>query len=89
MALVQSVRTLTSGTGRGVGDSDRLGRGLAATVTEQRTVPVISRAASLNTLLGAHPDVASATVAGLRGDLVEFCSAPATSPSELEQSPTD
>jgi hypothetical protein len=75
------------------GDLDAVGEHLApvlaATVTEQRTVPVISRATSLNTLLGAHPDVASSAVATLRDDLAEFCSAPATSPSELEQGPTD
>ncbi|MGH3752472.1 MAG: hypothetical protein ACRDRP_07205 [Pseudonocardiaceae bacterium] len=74
------------------GDLDAVGEHLApvltGTVAEQRTVPVISRATSLNTLLSGHPDVASSTVAALRDDLAEFCATPATSP-ELEQGSTD
>jgi hypothetical protein len=72
-----------------LGDLDAVGEyiapALAATVTQQRTVPVISRARSLNALLGGHPNLSSRSVAGLRDDLAEFCSTPAASPSELEQ----
>lgn len=62
---------------------------LASTIAEQRTVPVISRAASLNALLSARPDLASSTLAALRDDLAEFCSAPAAGPTELGPSSTD
>jgi hypothetical protein len=75
------------------GDLDAVGEHLApilsSTVTEQRTVPVISRATSLNLLLAKHPDIVSSRVAGLRDDLAEFCAAPAISPPELEQNSTD
>jgi hypothetical protein len=62
---------------------------LRGTVTEQRTVPVISRARSLEDLLAAHPEAASSTVASLRDDLDAFRTHPATTPAGLEPDPTD
>lgn len=69
--------------------SEHLAPVLRSTVTEHRTVPVISRAQSLNTLLAGHPDVASSTLASLRDDLAEFCTRPAATPAGLEHGPTD
>ncbi len=62
---------------------------LRSTVTEQRTVPVTSRARSLHTLLAERPDIASSTVASLRDELAEFCTHPAAAPVGLEPGSTD
>ncbi|MDQ3150170.1 MAG: hypothetical protein M3R63_00050 [Actinomycetota bacterium] len=68
--------------------SEHLAPVLRSTVTEHRTVPVISRARSLNTLLADRPDIASSTVAALRDDLTEFCTHPAVTPAGLEPGST-
>ncbi|WP_331722263.1 hypothetical protein [Streptomyces canus] len=62
---------------------------LTATVAEQRTVPVIGRAKALNALLGNHPAIDTSTASSLRESLVEFCAAPAPTPTELERDSAD
>ncbi|MGH3900085.1 MAG: hypothetical protein ACRDTA_17960 [Pseudonocardiaceae bacterium] len=61
---------------------------LQSTQAEYRTVPVIGRARSLNTLLAQQPDLASSTLAALRDDLTEFCTHPAPTPAGLEPGST-
>ncbi len=61
---------------------------LRATDAEYRTVPVIGRARSLNTLLAQRPDLASSTLATLSDDLTEFCTHPAPTPAGLEPGAT-
>ncbi len=61
---------------------------LHSTDAEYRTLPVISRARSLHTLLAQRPDLASSTMATLRDDLAEFCIHPAPAPVGLEPDPT-
>lgn len=64
--------------------SEHLAPVLRATHAEYRTVPVIGRDRSLNTLLGQRPDLASSTLAALRDDLAEFCTHSAITPAGLE-----
>ncbi|MCE7002226.1 hypothetical protein LWC34_05200 [Kibdelosporangium philippinense] len=70
------------------GDLDAVGEHLSptlrSTVAEHRTVPVLSRARSLSTLLENRSDQGSLTVASLRDDLADFCAHPAVGPVELE-----
>jgi hypothetical protein len=61
---------------------------LQSTEAEYRTVPVIGRARSLNTLLAQRTDLASHTLAALRDDLTEFCTHPAPAPPGLEPETT-
>jgi hypothetical protein len=69
--------------------SEHLAPVLRSTQAEYRTVPVIGRARSLNTLLSQRPDLASSTLAALRNDLTEFCTHPAPTPAGLEpEAPT-
>ncbi|MGH3684699.1 MAG: hypothetical protein ACRDSM_06530 [Pseudonocardiaceae bacterium] len=68
--------------------SEHLAPVLRATDAEYRTVPVIGRARSLNTLLAQRPDLASNTLATLRDDLTEFCTHPAPTPAGLEPGAT-
>jgi hypothetical protein len=58
---------------------------LQSTQAEYRTVPVIGRARSLNTLLAQRPDLASSTLTALRDDLTEFSTHPAPAPAGLER----
>ena len=62
---------------------------LHSTHAEYRTVPVIGRARSLNTLLAQRPDLASSTLTALSDDLTEFCTHPAPTPAELESDTTN
>jgi hypothetical protein len=62
---------------------------LSSTVRDQRTVPVISRARSLNQLLNSHPQADSPIMRSLRDELHEFCSTPAVSPPELRHGSDD
>ncbi|SMD20633.1 helix-turn-helix domain-containing protein [Kibdelosporangium aridum] len=70
------------------GDLDAVGEHLSpvlrSTVAEHRTVPVMSRARSLSTLLEKRSDQDSHTVVSLRDDLADFCAHPAVGPVELE-----
>jgi transcriptional regulator with XRE-family HTH domain len=70
------------------GDLDAVGEHLSpvlwSTVAEHRTVPVMSRARSLSTLLEKRSDVASRRMVSLRDDLADFCAHPAVGPDELE-----
>jgi hypothetical protein len=68
--------------------SEHLAPVLGSTQAEYRTVPVIGRARSLNTLLAQRPDLASSTLATLREDLTEFCTHPAPAPAGLEPEAT-
>jgi hypothetical protein len=61
---------------------------LQSTEAGYRTVPVIGRARSLNTLLAQRTDLASTTLAALRDDLTEFCTHPAPAPPGLEPETT-
>lgn len=61
---------------------------LRSTPAEYRSVPGISRARSLNTLLAQRPDLASSTLAALRDDLTEFSTHPAPTPAGLEPGST-
>ncbi|MGH3828843.1 MAG: hypothetical protein ACRDRS_00095 [Pseudonocardiaceae bacterium] len=74
------------------GELDAVGEHLApvlhSTGAEYRTFPVIGRARSLHTLLARRPDLASCTMTTLRDDLAEFCTHPASTPTELEPDPT-
>jgi hypothetical protein len=74
------------------GDLDAVGEHLApvlrATQAEYRSVPVIGRARSLNTLLAQRPDLTSSTLVVLRDDLAEFCTHPALAPAGLEPETT-
>ncbi|MBV9163418.1 MAG: hypothetical protein JO281_18120 [Pseudonocardiales bacterium] len=76
----------------GRGDLEAVGEHLApvlrSTQAEYRTVPVIGRARSLNTLLAQRTDLASPTLAALRDDLAEFCTHPAPTPPGLEPETT-
>ncbi|MGH3801933.1 MAG: helix-turn-helix domain-containing protein, partial [Pseudonocardiaceae bacterium] len=76
----------------GRGDLDAVGEHLApvlqSTQAEYRTVPVIGRARSLNTLLAQRPDLASSTLTVLRDDLAEFVVHPAPIPAGLEPDAT-
>jgi hypothetical protein len=62
-------------------DVDAVGEHLAPMLSgvqsEHRTVPVLSRARTLSTLLGEHDAPAAAT---LRDELLAFCAAPAVAP---------
>jgi hypothetical protein len=75
------------------GDLDAVGEHLCpvlrSTVAEHRTVPVISRARSLNTLLEKRSDLGSRRVVSMRDDLAEFCDHPAVGPAELESGTAD
>jgi len=74
------------------GELDAVGEHLApvlgSTQAEYRTVPVIGRARSLNTLLAQRTDLASPTLAALSEDLTEFCTHPAPTPPGLETEAT-
>jgi hypothetical protein len=76
----------------GRGDLDAVGEHLApvlrSTSAEYRTVPVIGRARSLNTLLAQRTDLTSPTLATLRDDLTDFCTHPAPTPLGLEPEAT-
>ena len=76
----------------GRGDLEAVGEHLApvlqSTEAEYRTVPVIGRARSLNTLLAQRTDLASPTLASLRDDLTEFSTHPASAPPGLEPETT-
>ncbi|MGH3694951.1 MAG: hypothetical protein ACRDRX_13355 [Pseudonocardiaceae bacterium] len=76
----------------GRGELEAVGEHLApilrSTDAEYRTVPIIGRARSLNTLLGQRADLASSTLAALRDDLAEFVTHPAPTPPELESGTT-
>lgn len=67
---------------------EHLGPVLRSTDAEHRTVPVISRARSLSTLLEKRSDLASRKVTFLRDDLADFCAHPAVGPAELESGQT-
>lgn|GEM_PF-2097492 len=64
--------------------SEHLAPVLRSTRAEYRTVPGISRARSLHTLLTQRTDLASGTMTALRDDLAEFCVHPAPTPPGLE-----
>ena len=68
--------------------SEHLAPVLRSTQAEYRSVPIIGRARSLNTLLAQRPDLASPTLVTLRDDLAEFCTHPAPTPAGLEPDPT-
>jgi hypothetical protein len=68
--------------------SEHLAPVLRSTGAEYRTVTIISRARSLNTLLAQRPDLASSTLAALRDDLTEFCTHPVPAPAGLEPEAT-
>jgi hypothetical protein len=74
------------------GDLDAVGEHLRpvlrSTDAEHRTVPVMSRARSLSTLLEKRSDLLSRKVTSLRDDLADFCAHPAVGPTELESGPT-
>ncbi|MBV9011893.1 MAG: hypothetical protein JO272_07555 [Pseudonocardiales bacterium] len=76
----------------GRGDLEAVGEHLApvlrSTQAEYRTVPVIGRARSLNTLLAQRTDLTSPTLTALREDLAEFCTHPAPTPPGLEPETT-
>ncbi|MBV9140250.1 MAG: hypothetical protein JO115_04940 [Pseudonocardiales bacterium] len=56
---------------------------LRSTQAEYRTVPGISRAQSLHTLLAQRSDLASDTMTALRDDLAEFCTHSAPTPPRV------
>ncbi len=68
--------------------SEHLAPILHTTHAEYRTVPIIGRARSLNTLLGQRTDLVSSTLTTLRDDLAEFVTHPAPTPPELEPGTT-
>ncbi|MGH3869458.1 MAG: hypothetical protein ACRDQ4_25800 [Pseudonocardiaceae bacterium] len=74
------------------GDLEAVGAHVApvlhSTQAEYRTVPVISRARSLNALLAQRPDLVSSTLVALRDDLAEFCTHPAPTPAGPEPDAT-
>ncbi|MGH3874850.1 MAG: hypothetical protein ACRDSR_25660 [Pseudonocardiaceae bacterium] len=76
----------------GRSELDAVGEHLApilhTTHAEYRTVPIIGRARSLQTLLDRRTDLASSTLTALRDDLAEFCTHPAPTPVGLEPGST-
>ena len=64
--------------------SEHLAPVLRSTRAEYRTVPGISRARSLHTLLAQRPDLASGALTALRDDLTQFCTQPRPTPPGLE-----
>jgi hypothetical protein len=60
---------------------------LRATEAQHRTVPLISRARSLQSAL-ARLSTTAAAARGLRDELAQFCLAPAAAPSELTAAPS-
>jgi hypothetical protein len=67
--------------------NEHLAPALRSTDADYRTVTIISRARSLNTLLAQRTDLTSPTLTILRNDLDEFCTHPAA-PLELEPDST-